>query len=797
MSIDRDLLKQLDNQPAPQQSGVEGLMNSILRTPELREWVTLESTIFPPVPINHGSHWGLLSLLAIHTRLEDNSQAFTAPWGAVEWDWSNKTVARKIDLRQNPETSSLHNSTIIAARPADKNASQEPLEHGFRLRALFQALDTLLSTPPSDAVNLVPLAQHYVGVIPAELYPYYWALIPASRQWLQPNVPSITLLALEQQNKTPSEQNIKAQPTPTTQLLHPTDLSRRIDSWLSQSLSLAQSFSLKNVVSNLQALDSRWHLPGFRLAIVGEFSRGKSTLINRLLDKELLPIGALPTTATITSIVAGSKEQMEVYTSEGDRPQIRPIEESSWDDLLAIKPTGEDQQVLAKVRLTLNQPWLQANDVELIDTPGAGDLNEYRAALVFDLLSQCDATVLLISATIPFSMTEAAFLEEEVIGRHIPRILVVVSKLDTIAESERENILSVIRSRVAQVSPSIPVLPLHPVDPKTSEADALKAVRSQIEAMVAKGDRRAWRSRQVAGQLATLLNQMTEIGEASSKFAQMKATEREQALRKIGQEVRDAENHWQRIRLELDRRRIEYGQTFRQRLIAEKSDLLELLYLELSKTPNPKIWLERELNFRLRHELLSLARKAEGFFVQVIACDFEWLQEEVSHTFNIEINQKTSQPNDLLGIDYNFHQLELADIQRYRLLTRVGSSAAMITGYLLGGPAAVAIALSLGAGLFTEKLLNESLEEQRQAISKELESAVERAIEEYCGRVFERLRELYDELIEETKREQAAWSSAKTAPVQMSPNQQNEINWQQLIIQASAKRKEILTALAE
>jgi hypothetical protein len=31
----------------------------------------------------------------------------------------------------------------------------------------------------------------------------------------------------------------------------------------------------------------------------------------------------------------------------------------------------------------------------------------------------------------------------------------------------------------------------------------------------------------------------------------------------------------------------------------------------------------------------------------------------------------------------------------------------------------------------------------------------------------------------------------------MSPNQQNEINWQQLIIQASAKRKEILTALAE
>ncbi|MBR8837524.1 MAG: dynamin family protein [Stigonema ocellatum SAG 48.90 = DSM 106950] len=778
MSIDRDLLKQLEAQPAPDQSGVEGLVHSIHRTPDLREWVTLESTVLPPVPINRGSYWGLMSLLAVHTRLEDGSEGLIAPWGAVEWKWDDKSVAQKIDLRQHSETASLRSSRTIAARPADTNVSLEPIEHAVRLRSLFQALDTLLSTPPTDAVNLTPLAEHYVGLMPAAVYPYYWALIPASRQWLQSDVPSVTLLKPVQQDEQGDSTHILSP--------HPTDVSKRIDPWLRQSLSLAESFSLKEVVAELQALEARWHLPGFRLAIVGEFSRGKSTFINRLLGQELLPIGVLPTTAALTSIIAGSKDQMEVYTGEGSGVQMRSLEESSWDDLLAINPNGQEQQVLAKVRLTLNQPWLQANDIELIDTPGAGDLSDYRATLVFDLLSQCDAAVLLVSATIPFSMTEAAFLEQEVIGRHVPRILVVVSKLDTIPESEREGMMSVIRHRVAQVSAAIPVLPLH-------SADGLEAVRSQIEVMVAKGDRQAWRSRQVAAQLAAVLSHMVEIGEAGIASAQMSDAELEQAMRKAAQEVREAQNHWEGIRLELDRRRIQYNQMFQKRIIAEKTDLLELLDLELSRTPNPKVWWERELNFRLRHELLAQARKAEGFLVQVMAGDFEWLQTEVSHRFGINMSQKAGEAKEILGIDYNLNQMQLADIQRYRLLTRVGSSAAMIGSYVLGGPAAMAIALSLGTGLFSEKLLNDNLEDQRRTIAKELENSVERAIEEYCGRVFERLRQLYNQLIEDTKREQAAWSSGKTTAVQMSAHQPDQTNWQQLIAQASAKRKEILS----
>jgi GTPase SAR1 family protein len=54
----------------------------------------------------------------------------------------------------------------------------------------------------------------------------------------------------------------------------------------------------------------------FYLTVVGQFSRGKSTLMNAILGKEYLPSGIVPTTSAITAVSYGSREKVVLRRSD-------------------------------------------------------------------------------------------------------------------------------------------------------------------------------------------------------------------------------------------------------------------------------------------------------------------------------------------------------------------------------------------------------------------------------------------------------------------------------------------------
>ena len=63
---------------------------------------------------------------------------------------------------------------------------------------------------------------------------------------------------------------------------------------------------VKKILQKLQEEQALIRSRKFRVAVVGEFRRGKTTFINALLGKEILPVDALPTTATLNRITYGS-----------------------------------------------------------------------------------------------------------------------------------------------------------------------------------------------------------------------------------------------------------------------------------------------------------------------------------------------------------------------------------------------------------------------------------------------------------------------------------------------------------
>ena len=71
--------------------------------------------------------------------------------------------------------------------------------------------------------------------------------------------------------------------------------------------------------------EARQHLTSdaFRLMVVGEFKRGKSTLINALLGQDVLPAKLAPCTAVITEVKHGDRPQAVLHHSDLDRPPRR------------------------------------------------------------------------------------------------------------------------------------------------------------------------------------------------------------------------------------------------------------------------------------------------------------------------------------------------------------------------------------------------------------------------------------------------------------------------------------------
>jgi hypothetical protein len=392
-------------------------------------------------------------------------------------------------------------------------------------------------------------------------------------------------------------------------------------------------------------------------------------------------------------------------------------------------------------------------------------------------------------------MTEAAFLEQEVIGRHVARVIVAVSKLDLIPAPERATVLQHVTQKIANISPKIPVFPISPLEDAGNGSDVLAKIVTQIEFLVSQGERRIWRSRQVSKQLSDWLNQLQQVAQEVISSIEMSAEEKKRCLLQTQSEIEKAEITWENLRIELDKRRLRRAREIRQQVTANQAELLENLEFEIQKTPDIKAWWERDLPFRLRRELTVISRKSENFLFRLLSQDIEWLHNEVKNLFNSNFKQEGFAPQSNLEINFGIESKDITDIQRYRTLTRIGSTVAMMGGSILGGP--IGMAASTGILIFSEQYLGKKLDIQKQSLTNDLKRLVEISIDQYCQEVSVRLRQLYSQLIDNLESEESSWKQVKISALQIANNEESKKqHWQKINNQSLVLQQEISNALA-
>jgi len=190
-------------------------------------------------------------------------------------------------------------------------------------------------------------------------------------------------------------------------------------------------------------LSERLRNEKFRLALIGEFKRGKSTLGNALLGAPVLPVGALPTTAIPILARWGDSPSARVTLRSGE---IRSIAPADLADFSTEKGNPENVKDVAFAEVWVCAPLLRCAD--LLDSPGTGSAHLHNTRAALAALGDVDAAVVVLAADQPIGEAEIEFLKT--LRRHVARFFFVVNRSDLLTESELAEVVEFVRGALVR-----------------------------------------------------------------------------------------------------------------------------------------------------------------------------------------------------------------------------------------------------------------------------------------------------------------------------------------------------------
>lgn len=166
----------------------------------------------------------------------------------------------------------------------------------------------------------------------------------------------------------------------------------------------------------------------FNLAVCGKVKNGKSSLINALIGRELLPVCTDVATSRVFKISHSNEEKFYVVYGNGDRKEISQDELATYGSQAVINKEGEAdiENTISYIQVFTPMDFLPEG-VSMIDTPGIGSTYPHHTAITKQYIKQTDAAMFVMNPT-PLEDIEVDFLKE--IVSVTPGILFVTTKID-------------------------------------------------------------------------------------------------------------------------------------------------------------------------------------------------------------------------------------------------------------------------------------------------------------------------------------------------------------------------------
>jgi GTPase Era involved in 16S rRNA processing len=186
----------------------------------------------------------------------------------------------------------------------------------------------------------------------------------------------------------------------------------------------------KNLLQEDQLID---------VAILGQFKSGKSSFLNSLIGKPILPVGVIPVTTTITRLQYGKRERAIARHFDGQQTEvdIEAIEEFTSE---AKNPANQKNVEVVDVELPSLEKYA---GLRLVDTPGLGSIFKYHMETSENWLPEVGTALLAISSDRPLAQNDLQLIRD--LRKHTPKIVLLLTKADLLSPEQQKEVVHFFR----------------------------------------------------------------------------------------------------------------------------------------------------------------------------------------------------------------------------------------------------------------------------------------------------------------------------------------------------------------
>jgi len=163
------------------------------------------------------------------------------------------------------------------------------------------------------------------------------------------------------------------------------------------------------------------------VAVIGRFKAGKSSFLNSLIGREVLPVAAVPLTAVVTRLRHGPQDRAVVRYLDGRETEV-PLDQLAEYVTEQRNPANTKGVALVEVETPGLRPY---QGIRFVDTPGLGSVFAHNTRASMDWLPRVGAAFLAVSADQPLSEYDVGLLTE--LAKHTPEVSILLTKADLLA----------------------------------------------------------------------------------------------------------------------------------------------------------------------------------------------------------------------------------------------------------------------------------------------------------------------------------------------------------------------------
>ena len=211
--------------------------------------------------------------------------------------------------------------------------------------------------------------------------------------------------------------------------------------------------NMQNVVNVLDEYLRNLHEGIFQVVFIGGFASGKSTLLNALMRKELLPSSIRPAGSVLTQIVFNAEEEKAILhrlDKEGRRTTqehtIADVFDWHYGDREISGKIGDVEYVL----LRLTQDGIGGSLVQLVDIPCIFNI-ERETVTVRKFAAKASAVVYLINAVMPFRDEDKQYIREHYAGQGLKNLFFVINRYDSVQPAQQDALKQNVRNQLHDV----------------------------------------------------------------------------------------------------------------------------------------------------------------------------------------------------------------------------------------------------------------------------------------------------------------------------------------------------------